>query len=93
MFVLLHLHAAVVDALDAAEATHILVNAKILQKTHHNVSPGPRSQDSDSRNCHLTIRPEMAAVLYGFPAHNMPGEDEDALDISTVTDQPPLLLD
>jgi hypothetical protein len=44
MSVLLHLHAAVVDALDAAQATHILVNAKILQETDHNVSPGSRRQ-------------------------------------------------
>lgn len=30
MFVLLHLQAAVVDALDAAQASHLLVNAEIL---------------------------------------------------------------
>lgn len=30
VFVLLHLHAAVVDTLDAAQATHLFVNAEIL---------------------------------------------------------------
>lgn len=33
MFVFLHLHAAVVNALDAAEATHLLVDAQILSNT------------------------------------------------------------
>ena len=42
MFVLLHLHAAVVDALEAPQAKHILVDAKILQKTDHgSMSPTP----------------------------------------------------
>lgn len=31
MFVFLHLHAAVVDALAAAQATHLFVDAQILE--------------------------------------------------------------
>ena len=88
MSVLLQLHAAVVDALDAAEATHILVNAKILQETDHNISTGSRSQTLIAATA---IRQKMSTLLYGFPVNNMPG-DEDAIAISTVTDQP-LLLD
>lgn len=30
MFVFLHLHAAVINALDAAQAAHLLVNTQIL---------------------------------------------------------------
>lgn len=33
VFVLLHLNAAVVDTLDAAQATHLFVNAEILDRT------------------------------------------------------------
>lgn len=37
MFVFLHLHAAVVDALDAAQATHLLIDTQILESTHFHV--------------------------------------------------------
>lgn len=33
MFVLLHLHAAVVDLLDAAQVTHLFIDAEILDST------------------------------------------------------------
>ena len=33
MFVFLHLNAAVVNALDAAQATHLLVDTQILEST------------------------------------------------------------
>lgn len=33
MLVFLHLHAAVINALDAAQATHLLVDTQILQST------------------------------------------------------------
>lgn len=32
MFVFLHLHAAVVNALDAAQATHLLIDTQVLKK-------------------------------------------------------------
>lgn len=35
VFVLLHLHAAIVDTLDAAQASHLFVNAEILDSTAH----------------------------------------------------------
>lgn len=35
VFVLLHLHAAIVDALDAPQAPHLFVNAEILDSPAH----------------------------------------------------------
>lgn len=35
VFVLLHLHAAIVDTLDAAQASHLFVNAEVLDSTAH----------------------------------------------------------
>lgn len=37
MFVFLHLHAAVVNALDAAQAEHLVVDAQILESMHFHV--------------------------------------------------------